>query len=137
MYLIDTNIFLEVMLSRSRKKECKQLLRLLRDGKIKGTVTDFTIHSIIVLLDRLNKLKELGIFLKSLSAYKGLYVYVTTIADEVKAVKIAEETILDMDDAIQYSSALSIKAGAIISFDKDFEGLKIPRKEPKDVIKLR
>lgn len=42
-----------------------------------------------------------------------------------------------MDDAIQYSSALSIKAKAIISFDKDFEGLKIPRREPKDIIKLR
>lgn len=136
MYLIDTNIFLEVMLSRSRKEECKQLLRMLRDGKIKGTITDLTIHSIIVLLDRLNRLKELRTFLKSLSAYKGLYVYVTSIAEELKAIKIAEETNLDMDDAIQYSSALSIKAKAIISFDKDFEGLKIPRKEPKDIIKL-
>ncbi len=31
-----------------------------------------------------------------------------------------------MDDAIQYYAALSIKAEAIISFDKDFDGLKNP-----------
>ena len=77
-----------------------------------------------MLLDRLNKLKELGIFLKSLSAYKGLYVYVTTIADEVKAVKIAEETILDMDDAIQYSSALSKYSRALFT---SLSRLIIPR----------
>ncbi|HDI32159.1 MAG TPA: hypothetical protein ENF80_05015 [Thermofilum sp.] len=50
MCLIDTNIFLEVMLRRSRSGECKELLKMLRDGKVKGVVTDFTVHSIIVLL---------------------------------------------------------------------------------------
>ncbi len=134
MYLIDTNIFLEVMLSRERKEECKRLLKALRDGKIRSIVTDFTIHSIIVLLDRLKRLKELRTFLLSLTAYKGLYIYTTSIAEEVKAIEIAEEKGLDMDDAIQYSTALSVKVDAIISFDKDFNGLEIPRKEPKDIL---
>ncbi len=52
MYLIDTNIFLEVMLSRGRKEYCKELLRRLRDGREEGIVTDFTIHSIIVIMDK-------------------------------------------------------------------------------------
>lgn len=134
MYLIDTNIFLEVMLSRERKEECKRLLKALRNGKIRSIVTDFTIHSIIVLLDRLKRLKELRTFLLSLTAYKGLYIYTTSIAEEVKAIEIAEEKGLDMDDAIQYSAALSVKVDAIISFDKDFNGLEIPRKEPKDIL---
>ncbi|RLE86738.1 MAG: PIN domain nuclease [Thermoprotei archaeon] len=135
MYLIDTNIFLEVMLSRKRKEECKCLLRMLRDGKIRGIVTDFTIHSIIVLLDRLRKLDELKAFLLSLTAYKGLYVYTTSIADEIRAIEIAKKTKLDMDDAIQYSVALSVKVDSIVSFDRDFDGLDIPRREPKDIIK--
>jgi len=42
MYLVDTNIFLEVMLSRRRKDECKLFLKMLRDGEILGTVTDFS-----------------------------------------------------------------------------------------------
>ena len=137
MYLIDTNIFLEVMLSRRRKGECKRLLEMLRDGRVEGVVTDFTIHSIIVLLDGLRRLKELRAFLASLTAYKGLYVYTTSVAEEVRAVEIAEEEGLDMDDAIQYSVALSVNADAIVSFDRDFDGLKIPRVEPADVIKGR
>ena len=48
MYLVDTNIFLEILLARRRKDECKKLLSQLRDGKKTAIVTDFTVHSIIV-----------------------------------------------------------------------------------------
>jgi len=135
MYLVDTNIFLEVLLSQKRKDECKKFLSMLRVGKIEGVVTDFTIHSIIVLMDGLKKLTELKIFLSSLTAYKGLYVYTTSIFDEINAVEVAEKNSLDMDDAIQYVAALSINADAIVSFDRDFDNLKIPRKEPKQLLK--
>jgi predicted nucleic acid-binding protein len=130
MYLVDTNIFLEVLLSRAKKEECKNFLKLLRDGEKTGIVTDFTIHSIIVIMSNFNKLNELKTFLLSLTAYKGLHLYSTTIADEVKAVEIATKQNLDIDDAIQYSTALSANTEAIISFDKHFNGLSIPRKEP-------
>ena len=69
IYLVDTNIFLEVMLSQNRKEECKKFLSLLRNGRVKGIITDFTIHSIMVLMSNLKKLKELKAFLKSLTAY--------------------------------------------------------------------
>lgn len=134
MYLIDTSIFLEILLSRERKDECKKLLGMLRIGKIEGVVTDFTIHSIIVLMDNFGKLNELEVFLSSLTAYKSLHVYITSIFDEVRAIEIAKENSLDMDDAIQYTAALSINANAIVSFDKDFDNLKIPRKEPRQII---
>jgi len=109
---------------------------MLRNGKVEGVVTDFTIHSIIVLMDGLGKLDELKVFLSSLTAYKGLYVYTTSIADEVDAIKVAKKNNLDMDDAIQYVAALSINADAIVSFDRDFDNLGIPRKEPKQIIKV-
>jgi len=131
MYLVDTNIFLEVLLSRTRKEECKKLLRSLRDGKKSGVVTDLTIHSIIVTMDGLNRLNELKTFLLSLLAYKELRIHHTTIADEVRATEFAVERNLDMDDAIQYSSALSTNADKIASFDKHFDGLEIPRVEPQ------
>lgn len=133
MYLVDTNIFLEVLLSRARKGECKKLLRLLRDGKKSGIVTDFTIHSIIVTMDSLNKLTELKTFLLSILAYKGLHIHHTTITDEINATEIAVQQKLDMDDDIQYSTALSTNAEAIISFDKHFSNLKTPRMEPHQI----
>jgi predicted nucleic acid-binding protein len=42
---------------------------------------------------------------------------------------------MDMDDAIQYSIAQAIKAEAIMSFDKHFNNLKIPRMEPNQTQK--
>ncbi|MHA1593174.1 MAG: type II toxin-antitoxin system VapC family toxin [Candidatus Baldrarchaeia archaeon] len=135
MYLVDTNIFLEVMLSRKRKKECKALLRELMNGRIRGVVTDFSVHSIMIIMEGFGKLSELEVFLRSLRRYKGLYVYKTSIADNLKAVKICKDKGLDIDDAIQYAAALSINAEAIVSFDSDFDGLKIPRIEPYQIIK--
>ncbi|MEM2082044.1 MAG: PIN domain-containing protein [Candidatus Bathyarchaeia archaeon] len=127
MYLIDTNIFLEILLARSRKESCKNFLIALQKGEKTGIVTDFTIHSIIVVM---SKLRELKTFLLSLTAYEGLHIYHTKLSDEVNATEIATTQNLDMDDAIQYAVALSAKADAIISFDKHFNNLRIPREEP-------
>jgi len=134
MYLVDTNIFLEVMLSRRRSEECKRFLEMLRDGKISGVVSDFSIHSIMVLLDNLGRRGKLETFLASLTGYRGLRVHTTTLAEELRAVKLADEVGLDIDDALQYAVALSAGAGAIVSFDKHFDSLKIPRAEPAEVI---
>ena len=130
MYLVDTNIFLEVLLARKRKSECKKFLKFLKDGRIDGIVTDFTVHSIIVLMDHFKKLDKLKVFLSSLRGYKGLHVYTTSLMDELNAVDIALENGLDMDDAIQYAVALKFNVKAIVSFDRHFDDLKIPRLEP-------
>lgn len=125
MYLVDTNIFLEVLLARKRKSECKKFLKFLKDGRIDGIVTDFTVHSIIVLMDNFKKLDKLKVFLSSLRGYKGLHVYTTSLMDELNAVDIALENGLDMDDAIQYAVALKFNVKAIVSFDRHFDDLKI------------
>jgi len=62
---------LEVLLSQERKEECKRLLGMLRDGKIKGVMTDFTVRSIIVLMDKLKKLEELKIFFQVCQRIRG------------------------------------------------------------------
>jgi predicted nucleic acid-binding protein len=131
MYLVDTNIFLEVLLSQKRKDECESFLTQVKNGKKIGIVTDFTIHSIIVIMGSLNRLNELKTFLTSLTAYKGLKIYSATLTDEVNAAEIALNQQLDMDDSIQYSIAIALNVEAIISFDKHFDNLKIARKEPK------
>jgi predicted nucleic acid-binding protein len=48
----------------------------------------------------------------------------------MNAAEIALKHKLDMDDAIQYSTALSLGVEAIVSFDKHFNNLEIPRTEP-------
>ena len=130
MYIVDTNIFLEVLLAQNRKDECEDFLNSLRTGKKTGIITDFTVHSIIVIMSNFNRIRELKLFLFSLTAYKGLKIYHITLTNEINAAEIALNQNLDMDDAIQYSTALALNVEAIVSLDKHFNNLKIPRKEP-------
>jgi len=59
MHLIDTNIFLEILLGRRRKEECKRFLKRIQMGKETGVVTDFSIHSMIVIMDSFKKFGSL------------------------------------------------------------------------------
>ena len=124
---------MEVLLSGPRKDECKRLLVLLRDGRESGAITDFALNSIIVIMENANRLKELRVFLLSLSAYRALHIYHTSLADYVSAADVALKEGLDMDDAIQYVAAVSIGVAAVVSFDKHFDNLKVPRKMPAQV----
>lgn len=47
MYLADTNIFLEVLLAQDKRKECKNLLE---ENRGKLSISDFSLHSIGVIL---------------------------------------------------------------------------------------
>ncbi len=134
MYLIDTNVFLEVLLARSRREGCKSFLRRVVSGERECAVTDFTVHSIIVVMDGLKRLEALKTFLGSLNAYKGLRTLSTSLPVEIGAVEQALSKGLDMDDAVQYSAALSANVEAIISYDKHLDGLEIPRKTPEQLI---
>jgi predicted nucleic acid-binding protein len=133
MYLVDTNIFLEVMLARQRKDECKAFLKSLKEGSKNAFVTDFSIYSIMIIMAGLSKISELKILLSSLSAYKGAKIYHSRLTDMIRAVEVSTSMGLNIDDSIQYSSALSLGVKAIVSFDRHFDGLDIPRVEPKTI----
>ncbi|MGB9716967.1 MAG: type II toxin-antitoxin system VapC family toxin [Thermoproteota archaeon] len=134
MYLVDTNIFLEVMLSQARSKECEVFLKSVKEGVSKAFITDFSIYSIMIIMTGLSKLGELKVFLSSLSAYKGLAIHCNGLKDLLRAVETMREKHLDLDDAIQYSVAMSLGVKAIVSFDKHFDGLEVPRAEPAQLV---
>jgi predicted nucleic acid-binding protein len=79
------------------------------------------------------RLEGLKVFLSSLTGYKGLRIYSTDLSNEIRATKLPAENELDMDDAIQHSIALATNIEAIVSFDRHFNKLKIPRKEPHQI----
>jgi len=47
MYLVDTNIFLEILLKQDKSKDCKDFLDKNMD---QINITDFSLHSIGVIL---------------------------------------------------------------------------------------
>ena len=133
MYLIDTNIFLEILLAQEKKDECIALLKEIENGNISAAVTKFSIHSIEVIMGNYKLTNELRIFLESLSELKNLHIYSTNISDEINAIDEMELG-LDFDDALQVSAARALNT-EIISFDKHFNNLEdIKRLSPSDAV---
>lgn len=131
MNLIDTNVFVEILLGGGRAKECKELLDRISRGEADGAVTHFSIHVIEAIMGR-NKL-DVSPFLRSVEQSAGLIVYDTSVSDEVAACILMRQIGRDFDDALQYYVAKKLGVDGIVTFDKDFDGLDIPRYEPKDL----
>jgi len=108
MYLIDTNIFLELFLDRERREECEKFLSRIESGELIGVITSFSLHSIAIILEKL----------------KGLYAY-----------KKFLEVIFNLtfDDALHYYVAKRFNL-TLVSFDKDFDRTDMKRKEPREII---
>ena len=104
MYLIDTNIFLEVLLDREKREECERFLKKIENGEIFGIVTSFTLHSIAIILEKLGSLEDYKKFLEIIKGFISLVIYSTNPEDEIKICEIAEKYNLTFDDALHYMS---------------------------------
>lgn len=132
MYLIDTNIFLEILLGREKKEECEHFLEEVESGNIQAITTTFALHTIAIILEKLKTLEEYKKFLKILSNFEGLMAYSTTPEDEIEICNIARKFNLKFDDALHYWVAKSFDL-TLVSFDKDFDKTDLKRVEPKDI----
>ena len=118
MYLVDTNIFLEILLGQDKKEVCKSFL----DENIGDlNTTDFSLHSIGVILFRYSKEGIFDKFVedvmpdtKILSLPMELYRDVVTVRKNLN---------LDFDDTYQYSVA-KYYGLKVVTMDKDFEKIK-------------
>jgi len=123
--LIDTNIFLEVQLNQEKAQEASEILEAVSKNSIQAYVTDFTIDSIVIIMEHYNKSPaEIKRFLVSLLAYEGLDFYQLSIFDKIKATEHMSSLQLDFDDACMYQTMQVLKITTIASFDADFD--KIP-----------
>lgn len=129
MILLDTNIFLEYLLDHKNAEDCGELLARLSRGEIEGVVTRYSLHSI----ETVYRSDLLGGFLTNVDRSLGLYVRDTTTAEEAEVAGLSRAIGRDYDDAMQYYVAKKMGADAIVSYDRHFDGLDIPRTEPKDL----
>jgi len=118
MYLIDTNIFLEILLGQEKKESCKNFLH---DNHASLSISDFSLHSIGVILF---KHKKADIF----TEFCGDILHsidVVTLSKEIYA-RLAETKVslkLDFDDAYQYLIAKE-HGLKIVTMDDDFKRAK-------------
>lgn len=134
-YLIDTNIFLEVLLEQDNKDSCLELLKLIEEGKIQVIVTSFALHSIAIILEKLKGIDSYRDFLEVIMASAGLMTYSTTPQDEIEICAISKKFNLIFDDALHYFVAKTFRLN-LASLDSDFDRTDINRMHPRDVVSL-
>ncbi len=123
--LIDANIFLELLLNQQEAQKCLNFLEKVREGAIQAVVSTFTIDSILIELERHQKNSEImKRFLQSLLGHRGLRIYVPTINDRTLAISHMSFG-LDYEDALTLQCAFSNNEKEIMSFDRDFDKIKI------------
>jgi predicted nucleic acid-binding protein len=128
VFLLDTNIWLERLLGQGQAEVVAELLDTLSPSDM--CMTDFTLHSIGVICNRLNQrvddvLIDAGVVLVSIPANQMK-----------RVVEIIGLFRLDFDNAYQYVAAELEKAN-IVSFDQDFDKTEQRRLTPMQVLKIR
>ena len=131
MYLLDTNIWLERLLNQARAPEVKQLLDAVDSAEL--ALSDFSLHSIGVILGRSQKLTVLDQFVADLFLH-GRVSLLTLSGADVQSVTAAMRTQhLDFDDAYQYVLAKRHHL-TFVSFDTDFDRTDLPRQTPAKLL---
>jgi predicted nucleic acid-binding protein len=132
MFLLDTNVWLERLLDQSGSKDVGIFLEKYPSDQL--IITDFSFHSIGVILNRLHNEKLFLDFTDDILVRGGVVVG-SLRAEEMKAVvSVIKKYKLDFDDAYQYCVAEKLNA-IIVSFDKDLDRTSLGRKKPADFIK--
>ena len=126
-YLIDTNVFLELLLGQKKALDVRQFFRKVESVNI--SLSDFSLHSIGIILLKLKKGKSFIDFIDDLILTGGVQILSLYPEDMLKLIEVAKRYGLDFDDAYQYIVAekFSLK---IVSFDVDFDKTEKGRQEP-------
>lgn len=135
-YLIDTNIFLRTIIPENQKSfsECKEIINLIESGFIEAVTTSATLAELAWTLKshyRLNK-DEIVIALKSVKGINGLEI--VDSYDSAISIELFEKNNVKFIDCLIASiPAVQNKSWTIISYDKDFDKLKVLKKEPRQI----
>nr|MDO8119102.1 PIN domain-containing protein [Candidatus Sigynarchaeota archaeon] len=118
MFLLDTNIFLEILLGQAKAASCKKFMI---DNASNLIVSDYTIHSIGIALFKLARPADFKTFLDDIRPAFNIRTVPTTHLEEViDANKLYG---LDFDDAYQVAVAKATGA-SIVTMDQHFSRVK-------------
>jgi len=129
--LVDTNLFLEVILRQERMEEARAVLSAYDRHEL--LVSDFTVHSIGVLLFREGMHDAFERFISDTLLEAGMFTVSLSPKDMEAVSGVARRFKLDFDDAYQYVVAQKHDL-TIVSFDRDFDRTELGRKTPGKIL---
>ena len=131
MYLIDTNVWLEVLLDQEESETAGEMLSQL-DSRLLS-LTDFACHSIGVVLTRLDKIGDYEEFIDDTLVEHSVNICRVACEDSHGITLAIRGYGLDFDDAYQYVAATQNDL-EIVSFDSDFDATDLGRLHPVEVL---
>jgi len=131
MYLLDTNVWLERLLDREHSEDVARFLNRIPGDHL--FITDFSLHSIGVILARLKQAEALVRFLDDAFNYGAVRLVHLMPPDLAQVVERISQFHLDFDDAYQYVAAEKYDL-ILVSFDKDFDRTGRKRKTPGEIL---
>lgn len=131
MYLLDSNIFLELLLDQEKADEVEKFLRAVPREKLH--ISEFSLYSVGIVLFRRKLFDTFVRVVDDLIIRDGVRLLRLPIQEMEKLTAVARGFDLDFDDAYQYLVAerYGLK---IISFDSDFDRTGKDRKTPDQII---
>jgi len=119
VFLIDTNIFLEILLKQDKSNICKDFII---ENIDKINISDFTLHSIGVILFKQNEEK---LFLKFISDTLSKIPLISLPKNKYRNISnITNKYKLDFDDSYQYSVCKHF-GWRLVTMDLDFKKLNV------------
>ncbi len=98
-------------------------------------ITDFTLHSIGIVMSKLNRTEGLLQFVKDVFVDSAAVLIHLEPDDFPHIVQVIKQYRLDFDDAYQYVAAEKYNL-ILISFDSDFDRTQLKRKRPAEILKV-
>jgi predicted nucleic acid-binding protein len=131
MYLIDTNVWLHRLLDHDHSEEVAAFLGAVPPSELQ--LTDFTLHSLGVILSRLNRPQVYLDFVRDV-LIEG-QVELVSLGPEMMSRLVAcmSDENLDFDDAYQYIAAEEESAD-LVSYDQDFDRTSRRRRSPGEIL---
>ena len=117
-YLVDTNVFLEILLHQAGSKKCEAFLQ---NEPAAAWISDFTLHSIGVLLFRQKRPELFHQFVAD--TLPQLTILSLSASGYAQLAEANQQHGLDFDDAYQFAVACENDL-AIATQDKDFQRVK-------------
>lgn len=130
-FLIDTSVFLEILLEQERAEEAKHFLS--HPDEYGLFLSDYSLHSIGILLFRKNRYQAFRDFLDDVIFNAGVQLLHLFPEDMGMVIDAASRFRLDFDDAYQYGVATKYNL-QIVSFDADFDRTERGRKSPGELV---
>jgi len=131
VYLLDTNIFLELLLDQKESESVRALLSSQTPDEL--STSDLAFHSIGIILYQKNAPHLFSDFVRDLFGEGGIAIFVLGSEDMERLEQVATTFNLDFDDAYQY--VVAEKFGlTLVSFDTDFDRTDRKRVIPAGIL---